>query len=224
MHEKFGVIILAAGASGYRQKPKQLLPYLGRTLVEHAARTALASGASEVIVVVGADATAIREELRNLPVCVVSNRDWKEGIASSIRCGIQSLGTSVECSVIALCDQPKMTPGLIRELAQRQMETGVSIVASAYDGVVGAPSAFGKQVFPELLALEGERGARDLIRQSLDSLETIEFDGGNVAVGEPSVYRPVLPTEDSRKPIDFSLPPREARGPPLVNGVLLFAA
>jgi len=143
MNQNFGVIVLAAGASANRQRPKQLLPYLGKTLIEHAARTALASGAREVVVVVGSDAQAVREKLKHLPVRVVFNREWSEGIASSIRCGLVALGTNVDCAVLALCDQPRITPGLLRDLAQRQIETGSSIVASSYDGVLGAPSAFG---------------------------------------------------------------------------------
>ena len=224
MIQRFGVIVLAAGASEHRCKPKQLLPYLGKTLIEHAARTALASGAAEVVVVVGSDASAIREKLRNLPVKVVSNREWTEGIASSIRCGIGALGPEIVCAVIALCDQPRTTPGLLRELAQRHFQSGSPIVASSYDGMVGAPSAFGINVFPELLLLKGDHGARTLIRQSPVPIVAVDFSGGNVDIEEPKASQLTPPTRLTEAPYDTYRDPEEARGPPAVSRFFSFSA
>jgi len=214
MNQNFGVIVLAAGASADRQRPKQLLPYLGKTLIEHAAVTALASGAREVIVVVGSDAPALREKLKNLPVRVVFNRDWDEGMSSSIRCGIAALSPEIGCAVIALCDQPRMTPGLLRDLAQRQFESGAAIVASSYDGVVGAPSAFGIEAFPELMALQGVSGARDVIRRSPVPIETIEFSGGNIDIEAPELFKWFLFPQTVEPLLDMQLSPWVARGPP----------
>ncbi len=224
MNQNFSVIVLAAGASARRRKPKQLLPYLGRTLVEHAARTALASGALEVIIVVGADAPALREELKRLPVRVIFNRDWAEGIASSIRYGMNALTPGVGCAVIALCDQPRITPGLLRDLAQRHFESGSPIVASSYDGVMGAPSAFGTDVYSELKSLKGIGGARDIIRRSVGPVEIVEFLDGNVDVEEPATIHWDLLPECTESPCDKYRDPTEARGPPRVTNNLSFSA
>lgn len=159
-----------------------MLPYKGMTLVEHAAKTALASGADPVVVVVGADADSVREKLSGTSAKIVDNRDWREGMGSSIRCGVGAMPPEVECVVIALCDQPRITSDLIRELATRHKETGAPIVASSYGGVVGAPSAFGRSLFSNLMALKGDSGARDLIRNSPAPVETVEFGGGNLDV------------------------------------------
>ena len=214
MNGRFGVVILAAGASERSGRPKQLLPYLGRTLVEHAARTALASGAAEVVVVAGADADAVREKLRGLRVKVVVNRDWAAGKAGSIRCGIAVLSPETSCAVIALCDQSRITPELLRNLAHRQRDSGAPIVASCYDGVLGAPSAFGRELFPQLMSLTGDAGARDLIRQTPHPIETIEFSGGNVEVDLPADLWRRIPQVRTAAPRDTNREPRAARGPP----------
>jgi molybdenum cofactor cytidylyltransferase len=224
MSQNFAVIVLAAGASAQRQKPKQLLPYLGKTLIEHAARTALASGAQEVIIVAGEDAPTLREKLRRLPVRVIFNRDWAEGIASSIRCGINAVRSEVGCAVISLCDQPRTTPALLQELAQRHFATGAPIVASSYDGVVGAPSAFGSDVFSTLISLQGNTGAREIIRRSAVPVETVEFRDGNVDVDVPEAIHWVLLAGIAEAPRDMYRDPKEARGPPQATNTSSFSA
>jgi len=217
MNATFGVVILAAGASSRPGRPKQLLPYLGKTLVEHAARTALASGAQEVVVVVGADGDAIREKLKNLPVRVVFNREWADGMGGSVSRGIAALSQNVQCAVVALCDQPKITPDLLRRLAQRHFETGSQIVASQYDGVAGAPSAFGAELFPALMALSGIVGARDLIRSTVGPVEKLEFDGGNVDVERPCELWRRIVAPQAVAPRDVFREPQAARGPPSIS-------
>jgi len=215
--DSFGVVVLAAGGSARLGRPKQLLPYLGRTLVEHAVRTALASGASEVVVVVGAEADAIRERLRGLRVRVVHNRDWAEGMGSSIRCGVAALSDSIGAAVIALADQPRITPGHLRSLALRLGESEKPIAASSYDGVVGAPCAFSHTEFPRLLALSGDAGARSLIRAGGAPVETISFDGANVDVDTPEDYQALVPDWEAVPLTETTHDPHEARAPPPGN-------
>ncbi len=161
------MVILAAGGSTRLGQPKQLLPYRGITLVEHAARTALDSGANEVVVVTGCEARQVADKLKELALIVAFNLDWAEGMGSSIRCGVSALGADIACVVISLCDQPRTTQDLLRDLAQRHFKTGAPIVASSYEGVMGAPSrAFGAELFPKLMSLTGDSGARELIRTS----------------------------------------------------------
>ena len=185
MSGRFAVLVLAAGGSRRLGRAKQLVAFDGATLVERAARTALGSGAAEVIVVVGAEGDAVKGHLDGLAVQVVDNPDWAEGMGSSIRCGVGALGRNIECVVIALCDQPRISSGLLRDLAARHFETGAAIVASSYDGVMGAPCAFGSELFQSLLALKGESGARELIRSSAVPVETVAFSGGNLDVDTP---------------------------------------
>jgi molybdenum cofactor cytidylyltransferase len=181
----FAIVVLAAGGSSRLGRPKQLEPYLNKTLVEHATRAALDSGASEVVVVVGCDQEAVRQKLQDLAIKITYNAEWEQGMGGSIRCGIDALGPEVKCVIIALCDQPHITSDHLRSLSRRQSETGAPIVASSYDGVKGAPCAFSASLFPRLMELTGDSGARELIRESTVPVEVVPFDGGALDIDTP---------------------------------------
>ena len=212
---RFAVVVLAAGGSVERGLPTQLHPYLGRTLVEHAARTAIASGACEVVVVVGDHADKVRPKLARLPVRVVENRHWKEGIGSSIRTGVSALKSNPASVVVSLCDQPKVTPDHLKDLVGRVLGgDGIQIAASSYDGISGAPAAFAESVFPNLMKLEGPFGARNLIRNAGSLLEAIQFAEANAEVEiEPLVEDP-LPCFSEAIPPKPHNRSRPARAPP----------
>ncbi len=204
----FGVVVLAAGGSARMGRAKQLLPYLGHSLVEHAARTALASGAAEVIVVVGAHADEVRARLRNLKVRVVLNAEWAEGMGGSVAKGVAALSDAIDTAVVALGDQPRITPAHLRILG----EHGGRIVASSYDGVVGAPCAFARSEFSRLVALRGDEGARSLIRA--EDVATIPFAAANLDVDTPLDYQTLVPDIDDEIFPEPDRAPDDARAPP----------
>ena len=174
--------LLAAGSSTRLGAPKQLLNYRGRSLLRHAAETALTSSVTEVHVVVGFEAERMKAELGSLDIHLVDNPNWNEGIASSIRAGISSLPHSVDAALILLCDQPLITAQVLNELINAYVATGKPIVACEYGGTVGVPVLFARSFFPELLRLQGDRGAKQLITQNLDQVTAIPFPGGSVDI------------------------------------------
>lgn len=219
---RFAVILLAAGMSPGRGRPKQLLPYLGRTLIEHGARTALASGASEVVVVVGDDDGEIAGRLRHLPVRIVHNRDWAEGMSSSIRVGLAKLSKQPQAAVITLCDQPRVTAAHLRALAERVLVAdGPPIVASSYDGILGAPSAFSRSMFPRLLDLRGQAGARHLIREAAVAVEAIHCPEANDEVSVPDGFHPLLDLHRPGRSVKRDRDSSHARAPPSQQGALM---
>ncbi len=163
---RFGVVVLAAGASTRMGQPKQLLPVEGQPLLVRAAEAALESAAWPVIVVVGANHELIRPVLARLPVLIAHNPDWSEGMASSIRRGVETLrqfSRATDALVVALCDQPAFSAATIRQLCERQQHTRAAIVAAQYSGRRGAPALFLRSQFSALAALHGENGARPLL-------------------------------------------------------------
>lgn len=206
----FAVVVLAAGGSSRMGRAKQLLPYLGKTLVEHAARVALASGASEVVVVAGAHASEVREALSRLKVRVIVNPDWEQGMGGSIARGVAALSGSIETVVIALGDQPQIPPQHLRDLASQ----GKPVVASSYDGIVGAPAAFARSEFSRLLALSGETGARHLLRSGDTPPFIIEFARAKVDIDTPEDYRALVPEPLTVPPTQGHDEPDDARAPP----------
>jgi CTP:molybdopterin cytidylyltransferase MocA len=161
-----GLVILAAGASRRMGSPKQLIELNGKPLIVRAAEAALAAPVWPVVVVVGANSTAIRPVLAHLPVLIVENSAWSEGMASSIREGtgtVRQFSRGIDAAILALCDQPAFSAETVARLLRAQRETGRGIVAARYDGRLGAPALFTREHFVSLASLTGEEGARDLI-------------------------------------------------------------
>lgn len=175
---RFGAVILAAGASTRMGRPKQLLALDGQTLLVRTVEAALASEAWPVVVVLGANAEAIEPTLARHPVLIVENEAWAEGMASSLRAGIQTLrqfSRALDAAVIALCDQPAFSADTIAQLVAAQRMTGRSIVAARYAGRQGAPALFLREHFPTLAALTGEAGARDLLNGDPARVAAVEL-------------------------------------------------
>jgi molybdenum cofactor cytidylyltransferase len=163
---RFGVVILAAGASTRMGTPKQLLPVDGKPLLVRAVEAALASPAWPVVVVLGAHAEQIRPVLARLPVLIEENPAWTEGMAASIRAGVATLtqfSRALDAVVIALCDQPAFSPDVIAQLVAAHQATRRPIVAARYANRQGAPALFARECFSTLTALTGEEGARALL-------------------------------------------------------------
>lgn len=171
-----GAIVLAAGSSSRLGCPKQLVQFEGESLLRRAASAALASGASPVIVILGELAARLRSELDGLPVTAVHNRNWAEGMASSLRCGVRQLqqaAPEVSAVMLLVSDQPLLRPVHLQALWQQQVITG-QVVAAEYNGHPGVPAIFPARYFPRLLALQGDQGARALLRK-MSPLELVTF-------------------------------------------------
>jgi len=186
------VVILAAGKSSRLGQAKQLLPFGDKTLLEHAADIALSSGLRPVIVVLGYDKEVMAEKLTGLDLRLVNNEGWEEGMASSIRCGINELKRyfpNVDGAVIMVCDQPFVSPALLNHLLMSQHKSGKPLVAASYEGIAGIPALFHQNLFPFLLELKGDHGAKKLIMQHPEWVETISFPEGNLDIDTESDYK-----------------------------------
>ncbi|MBD2461250.1 nucleotidyltransferase family protein [Oscillatoria sp. FACHB-1407] len=183
-----GILILAAGASTRLGQPKQLLDYQGKPLIQHMAEVAIASGGQPVGVVLGAYAAAIAPHLINLNIHLTHNAHWQTGMASSIRCGLQQvlqLASDLEAIVLMVCDQPFVTSHLIQQLMTGYQTSNSLIIASEYEDTLGVPALFDKTLFPELMTLSGDRGARSLMRQYRSYCMSIAFAQGAIDLDTP---------------------------------------
>ena len=196
-----GIVMLAAGGSTRMGTPKQLLPFRGRTLLRHAALTALESVCRPIVIVLGAHADALRPELDGLDVHVVENKDWPEGMSGSLRVGMQALSALLPPSslIVMLCDQPYVTPGLLNRLAQTWQEAGGDMVACEYGDSIGVPALFDQSHFAELLALEGAMGAKQVLLRHAPNLQSVSFAGGIIDVDTPADYAR-LSSSDTTEP------------------------
>ncbi|HEY4270554.1 MAG TPA: nucleotidyltransferase family protein [Candidatus Udaeobacter sp.] len=186
-----GAIILAAGASNRMGTPKQLLQFCKETLLRRAALVALGASCQPVIVVIGANAEESRESLHELDVRAIENQQWQSGMSSSIRTGIEELvavNPETMAAVIILCDQPLVTVDTIRDLVRAHQETNCSIVASRYGNSYGVPALFGRTRFAELRELNGDEGAKAIIKRHFAQAHLLPFPEGEIDIDTPDDF------------------------------------
>ncbi|MEZ2441027.1 NTP transferase domain-containing protein [Chitinophaga sp. RCC_12] len=192
--ETTGIIILAAGASKRLGTPKQQLPFQNKSLLQnvvHAARQC----DMPTVVVLGAFATQIREQLVSEKVHTVVNPNWPAGMGGSIHTGLQHLlriAPHVSNALLLLCDQPFITTALLEEMFALKDATGKPIVACTYGDSTGTPALFGKSFFPQLLALNGQEGAKKILLQHREQVATVDFPQGAVDIDTSGDYEQLL--------------------------------
>lgn len=171
---KIGIIILAAGESKRLDYfPKQLLKFNQKSLLRHAVENALNSSAALVCLVLGANSEKLKTEIEDLPIEIVINENWEEGMASSLQKGLKKLlelETNLEAVCVTLCDQPLINSTIINQLIHVFNSVNSPIVASEYAQTIGVPAIFGSLMFDELLSLKSSEGAKKIIMRNLSSV------------------------------------------------------
>jgi molybdenum cofactor cytidylyltransferase len=184
-------VILAAGGSARLGQPKQLLIFRGETLVRRAVRAATEADCAPVLVVIGESGDAIREELRETSGVIIQNEDWRDGIGSSIRCGVERLAIlapQARAVVLLTCDQPSVQSETIAALIAEHEKTGKPIVASRYAETLGVPAVFDRSCFNDLLSLRGDSGAKSLIARRPGDVASIAFEEGAIDIDTPEDF------------------------------------
>lgn len=173
---------------------KQLLDMAGKPMLRFSAETALASECVPVIVVLGAHEAEIRPALLGLNVEIVVNDRWEEGMGTSIQAGLLALATwerahgEIAGTILALSDQPFVTPTFLRGLAEKHHESGRPIVAAAYAGTAGVPAFFARETFPLLMALKPEHGCKAVILGHIADTVLVECPEAARDIDTPDDY------------------------------------
>ncbi len=164
------IILLAAGRGtrmGMNDTPKLLLPMNdGRPIVRYSAEGALALGPAELIVVVRPDLPAIEDALAGLSLTCVPNPHFMDGMGTSLAVGAKSLGEATEAVLVMLGDEPVVPPDTVQALVDAYLREHKPITTPVYGNQPGPPTLFARSLFPELSALEGDTGGRQLIARS----------------------------------------------------------
>jgi len=199
-------ILLAAGASTRLGQPKQLLrlPGLaGETLLDHAIALGRAAGAAPIFVVLGAHAEEIHLECELLDCILVRNEAWHEGMASSLRAGISAVLENAPAAsgvMVLVCDQPGLSAEHLRRLLDAQESDPDSIAASRYAGRTGVPAIFPRALFPSLLELQGDQGARTMLQQPGAAIHPVDFPAGEFDLDSPEDLQRLQAGSLSRRP------------------------
>lgn len=170
-----GLLLAAGGGRRLGGRPKALLEYGGRPLVEHAARVLRAGGCDPVHVVLGAAADEVRSRARLDGYAVTVNPDWERGMGSSLRAGLASLADAgAGAVVVALVDQPGVGPEAVRRVVA-VYESASSLAAASYDGRRGHPVLFGAEHWAGVMeSATGDRGARAYLAAREEVITLVE--------------------------------------------------
>jgi molybdenum cofactor cytidylyltransferase len=155
---------------------KQLLHIGGQPMVRRVTEAVCGAGLAQVIVVLGADAGNIERVLSGLAVEIVANEAWAAGLSTSVRIGLGALRPEIQAVLMVLADQPALTPTLLKDLVARYHASGAPIVAPYHHGRRGNPVLFDRSLFPELLAVEGDQGGREVITRYQARIECVQVD------------------------------------------------
>lgn len=209
------LIILAAGASSRWGKPKQLLPWRGQNLLERALQVGLESGASPLILVLGAWRQEIERVCPQLqregaPWRLYFNPHWSQGMASSLRVGLEGalqLAPQAPGVLIHLADLPLVEAALVRRVAQAALSSPQPTKALAfpqYGGRRGHPVYIGRAYWPQLLELQGDEGARSIIKANPRYWRSVELESEVpwLDCDTPESYRLCLERAEGRSPLE----------------------
>ena len=156
-------IVLAAGRARRMGSQKLLLPVDGRPMIERVVEAAMGSTAVETVVVVGCEADQVRAALTGYPARIVENAGYQLGMSTSLRAGLAAARPDCEAAIFILGDQPFVASSLIDEVIARHARSGSPIVRPAVDGKPSHPVLMGAALFSEIMALEGDLGAREIL-------------------------------------------------------------
>ncbi len=178
-------VILAAGASSRFGSPKQLVRIAGVPVLHQAISNAAFVAGHSVTVVIGAQAREIAPALRQSAASVVLNRDWAEGLASSIRVAVESAPSRCDGLMLLLADQVAVTADDLKRLFAAWKRHPILVAAALYDGAPGLPAIFPRWTFPNLLELRGDRDPRLVIRRNVDQVVRIPMPNASIDLNTP---------------------------------------
>ena len=190
---KIAILILAAGGSSRMGSPKQLLKWKNSNLLNHTIYKAIELNLKEIVVVLGANADMIIPKINQSKVNILINKDWKNGLGSSISAGITYINKSfqnIDAALIMLSDQPLIEFDHYLKLIKYFSSKNKTIVATKYnDSKLGVPALFDKIYFKDLIDLNLDFGAKQLISRYSENVISIENEQSRFDIDTPEQYQ-----------------------------------
>jgi len=185
---------LAAGESRRMPIPKQLLKIHGKTMIEIVVEKAVESRLDEVIVVLGHKFDIIRKYVEKYsslskPIKIVYNPDFRKGLSTSLKAGLRAISRESRAAIFILADQPMIKVETINRLIEIHSSMDCLIVAPVYRGRRGNPVLVDRRLFKEIFELEGDIGARPLMKRYVDEVVYM-------ATNDPGVVMDIDTMED----------------------------
>jgi molybdenum cofactor cytidylyltransferase len=173
-------MILAAGESKRMGKPKLLLPFGEKTIIETIVATIVSSKVEQTLVILGSDREKTEEKIKNYPVKIVYNRDFRAGMLSSVQCGFKSLPEETRAVLVVLGDQPKISTTVINELIDAYKSSGKGIVLPVYKKERGHPVLIDVKYGEEVENLSPEVGLRGTVYNHPEDILEVDVETSSI--------------------------------------------
>lgn len=174
---KVTILILAAGSSSRLGKPKQLLPWKRSNLLQWAIKSASETMCYRTVLVLGAYSKEILDKIDIKGVDVIENKNWKNGIGSSIAYGVGHIKSNfpeTDAVLIMLADQPAIDSNYLKNIISMYNSESEQIIVSSYNNTdFGVPVLFDKFYFNDLLKLKSDEGAKQVINRNRSKIISI---------------------------------------------------
>lgn len=184
-------IVLAAGRSTRMGRNKLVLPLDGKPVLQRVLDALKGSKVDETVVVLGGGAEEVRRMIDLRGAKVVVNRHYAEGMSTSIKAGLASVSRSADAVIIVLGDQPLLSAALVDSLIHGFLAEGAPVVVPVHLRKRGNPVLFARSIFPEVMKISGDRGAKSVMEAHGDDVREVRAIGAGAAidVDTPSDYK-----------------------------------
>ena len=173
-------MILAAGESRRMGQPKLLLPFGEKTIIETVVEKVVSSKVDNTLVVLGSEREEVEEKIKNFPVKVAFNPDYRKGMLSSVLCGFKTLPEETQAVVVVLGDQPSVSKEVIDKIVDAYQKTGKGIVLPVYEKERGHPVLIDMKYKAEVESLSPDIGLRGTVYSHPEDILEVEVDTPNI--------------------------------------------
>ena len=169
-------IILAAGESRRMGKSKLLLPFGEKTIIETVIENVIKSKAEKILVVLGSNREKIKKKIKNFPVEIAVNPNFRRGMLSSVQWGFQALPENTQAVLVVLGDQPAISSSVINKIIDAFKKTGKGIVLPVYKNERGHPVLIDMKYRDEVGNLSPDLGLRSLVYNHPEDILEVEVE------------------------------------------------
>jgi len=169
-------IILAAGESKRMGKPKLLLPFGEKTIIETVIDNVIQSKVEKILVVLGSNWKKIKKKIKNLPLKIIVNSNFTKGMLSSVQCGFQTLPKNTQAVLVVLGDQPAVSSAIIDKIIDAFKRIKKGIVLPVYKNNRGHPVLIDMKYRDEVENLSPDVGLRDLVYNHPEDILEVEVE------------------------------------------------
>jgi molybdenum cofactor cytidylyltransferase len=197
----FSVVVLAAGASSRMGAVKQLLRVGEKTFIEQVLDSAKQLNPQSIVCVLGANYSVI-EAIMPKDIIVLQNKEWPKGMGKSLAQGVEYLcdtNPSLEAVLVLLADQPTIALADLKQMIYISANNPQKIIASDYEGFAGVPVLFPKKYFVDLINLEGDQGARNMLKGLGNEVQKYKHSAPIKDVDTPDEYLQLSHSRDLKK-------------------------